>query len=131
MKNLSATLLVGCAQCVAATPSSQVVDACLKTESTHAATYAEIAATNFNVEEDADSHRTATTLKHRGHTLGLWESAMPKDFGLVYNSSNVARTKVIAMVSTNLHHLIHIRRNGAKCDTTGIVTFASHSISRG
>lgn len=90
-------LFLGCAQCVAATPSSQAIDACLKTESTRTAHYTEFSATNFNVEEDEDLQLTATTFKHRDQTLGLWETAKPKDFGLVYNTSKVTRNKVVAI----------------------------------
>jgi hypothetical protein len=97
MRILVSVLFLGCAQCVAAAPSSQAIDACLKTASARTAHYTEFSATNFNVEEDEDLQRTSTTFKHRGQTLGLWETAKPKDFGLVYNTSNVTHNKIVAI----------------------------------
>lgn len=92
-----AMLFLGCAECGAATPSAQAIDACLKTDSVQAAHYTEFSVTNFNVEEDEVLQRTSTTFKRRGQTMGLWESEKPKDFGLVYNTSIVTHKNIIAM----------------------------------
>jgi hypothetical protein len=131
MKILLVTLLLVCAQCVAATPPAQVVDACLKTDSIRAARHSEISVNNFDVENDEDLQRTSTTLKHRGHALGLWESATSKDFGLVFNASSIARKQILAIGADEPAPFDPYTAQRAKCDMDGVATCALPSTFQG
>jgi hypothetical protein len=84
---------------VSAAPSEQVIDSCLKTEAVRGALYTQISPDTFTVDEDDSHKRTSTTLAHRRHRLGIWESTESEDFGLVFNTSIIPRAKIIKIGS--------------------------------
>jgi hypothetical protein len=87
--------MIACSPCLASSaPPEPIVDTCLKTVSVHCASYTDIAPTGFTVEEDDSHKRTATTLVHRGWTLGIWESTEPEEFDLVYNTAMIPLAKI-------------------------------------
>ena len=72
----------------------QVINSCLKTQSTRNVRYIDVTPTAFSSEEDDDIKRNTTTIVHGRHKLGLWESTTSDDFGLVYDSSSIPAAKI-------------------------------------
>jgi hypothetical protein len=96
MKILLLAALFACSPCLASwAPPQPIIHSCLKTESSRGAVYTDLSPTGFTVEEDDSHKRTATTLVHRGRTLGIWESTKSEDFGLIYNTAMIPLTKII------------------------------------
>jgi hypothetical protein len=74
---------------------AQVINSCLKTESTRVVRYAGVTPASFTTEDDAESKRTATTVMHGRHKYGIWESTDSSEFGLVYDSETIPETKIV------------------------------------
>ena len=90
-----ATVLLGSLPIFAnAVVPREVINSCLKTESTQAVRYVEIILTSFTTEEDEDSKRNATTVNYGRHKYGVWESTNSDEFGLVYDSATIPASKI-------------------------------------
>lgn len=96
MKILLFAAMIACSPCLASSaPPEPIIHSCLKTESSRGAVYTDISPTDFTVEEDDRHKRTATTIVHRGRTLGIWESTESEEFGLVYGTAMIPLAKII------------------------------------
>ena len=73
-----------------AKPTTEAIEACVKGESVGAtAMYAEIVVNEYNDTEDNESSKTVTTFRHGKESIGVWQTAKPKRFGLTYNQKEV------------------------------------------
>lgn len=98
MKILLAALLSALCMPANATPSADVVDACLHTESPSSKIrYTLIETAGFDVIEDEDARKTATVLHHGKDTFGTWERQKPPVFGLIFNGKETPLTRVIRL----------------------------------
>ena len=91
-----------CTPCFAsAAVPEQIIYSCLKTQSTRDVHYVDLSPTNFSVEEDKDTKRNATTVVHRRHKYGIWESTDSDNFGLMFDSASipVARVKQVGPIA--------------------------------
>jgi hypothetical protein len=96
MKILLLAGMIACSPCLAGSaPPAPIIHSCLKTASVRDAVYTDISPTDFTIEENDSHKRTATTLVHRGQTLGIWESSESEDFGLVFKTAKIPLAKII------------------------------------
>ena len=81
-----------------AKPSTAVVDACVRTESTaRHVRYTPIETGAFHVTEDGEAGKTDTTLRHGKDTIGTWEVQKPPAFGLLFNGKETSLAHVIRL----------------------------------
>jgi hypothetical protein len=91
---LVAAILICFPRLASAAIPEQVINSCLKTESTRDVRYIDLAPAMFASEEDEDTKRNTVTITHGRHTYGIWESTNSDEFGLVYNSASLPAAKM-------------------------------------
>jgi hypothetical protein len=80
---------------VDASPSKQITDSCLKTETIPGdTTYKDLSPSSFYVEEDSDRNIVSKTILHRNQYFGMWERTSSDEFGLVLNDREVPVAEV-------------------------------------
>ena len=99
MKILLAGLLLSTLAAQAgATPSSAIVDTCLRPQSTSPKVhYTSITVDTFNLIEDDEAGKTEITLQYGADTIGIWDIKKPKAFGLIFNGKETPLASIIAL----------------------------------
>lgn len=74
---------------------AEVVNACLKTESTNRVKYSDISPSIFSVEQDSDAQLESTVIIYRRERFGVWESSKNSSFGIQYNDYRIKLSEIV------------------------------------
>lgn len=96
MKALYLATAIACSASGLATSAvpQQVINSCMKTESTQHVSYVDLAPEDFSVDEDDSQNRTVTTMLHGRHRFGIWESTRSDAFGMIHNKARISSEKI-------------------------------------
>lgn len=99
MKALCLTFLfLISAACSHATPSSQIIASCLKTETVaEGIRYVDIIPGSFNVEEDETRNTISTTITFHNREVGIWKTTDSDNFGVVYRNRKIPASRAIRL----------------------------------
>lgn len=84
--------------CSSAAPTTQLIQSCLNMEpAAKGVHYVDINPDSFNEEDDETGKTTSTTIIFHNKAVGMWKTADPKVFGLVYGHRKIPVNRVIKL----------------------------------